>query len=203
MAFGHVAAGIGTARSSHCQIGAPLALFRLFRIGREDRRPRLGVLAPPLMGRAQPGRVVHARHHRIGVAVRAQRRAATVPPGVDTTHVEGAEAHVTTGATHTRQRIAVVEGGVVGLGHPCTVSAPFPDHHPLVVNARSTRKAQRSPHQHHEDQQKGRLERRPRCLIYLGNLAEREGFEPSVRLHVLRFSRPAYSATLAPLRRPA
>ncbi len=34
-----------------------------------------------------------------------------------------------------------------------------------------------------------------------GKLAEREGFEPSVPLRVLRFSRPAYSATLAPLRR--
>jgi hypothetical protein len=30
-------------------------------------------------------------------------------------------------------------------------------------------------------------------------MAEREGFEPSVRLPVLRFSRPAYSTTLAPL----
>ncbi len=31
-------------------------------------------------------------------------------------------------------------------------------------------------------------------------LAEREGFEPSIRLRVFRFSRPAYSTTLAPLR---
>jgi hypothetical protein len=34
-------------------------------------------------------------------------------------------------------------------------------------------------------------------------MAEREGFEPSVRLPVLRFSRPAYSTTLAPLRAEA
>ena len=33
-----------------------------------------------------------------------------------------------------------------------------------------------------------------------GILAEREGFEPSVRLHVQRFSRPAHSTTLPPLR---
>jgi hypothetical protein len=32
-------------------------------------------------------------------------------------------------------------------------------------------------------------------------MAEREGFEPSVRLPALRFSRPAYSTTLAPLHR--
>ena len=31
-------------------------------------------------------------------------------------------------------------------------------------------------------------------------LAEREGFEPSVRLHVQRFSRPPHSTTLPPLR---
>ena len=30
-------------------------------------------------------------------------------------------------------------------------------------------------------------------------MAEREGFEPSIRLRVFRFSRPAYSTTLAPL----
>ena len=32
-------------------------------------------------------------------------------------------------------------------------------------------------------------------------LAEREGFEPSVRLPVQRFSRPSHSTTLAPLPR--
>ena len=32
------------------------------------------------------------------------------------------------------------------------------------------------------------------------NMAEREGFEPSVRLHVQRFSRPPHSTTLPPLR---
>src|SRR5690242_15968635 len=34
-------------------------------------------------------------------------------------------------------------------------------------------------------------------------LAERVGFEPTVRLHAQRFSRPSRSTTLAPLPRPA
>ena len=34
---------------------------------------------------------------------------------------------------------------------------------------------------------------------YADNLAERVGFEPTVRLHVQRFSRPSQSATLSPL----
>ena len=38
----------------------------------------------------------------------------------------------------------------------------------------------------------------PACAGSFG--AEREGFEPSVRLPVHRFSRPAHSTTLAPLR---
>jgi hypothetical protein len=43
---------------------------------------------------------------------------------------------------------------------------------------------------------------RPMILQFNGIfavLAEREGFEPSIRLRVFRFSRPAYSTTLAPL----
>ena len=32
-------------------------------------------------------------------------------------------------------------------------------------------------------------------------MAEREGFEPPVRFHVRRFSRPVHSTTLPPLRR--
>lgn len=35
--------------------------------------------------------------------------------------------------------------------------------------------------------------------LYIQMLAEREGFEPSERLRAHRFSRPAYSTTLAPL----
>src|ERR1700716_3150081 len=34
-------------------------------------------------------------------------------------------------------------------------------------------------------------------------MAERVGFEPTVRLHAQRFSRPSRSTTLAPLRGPA
>src|SRR5216684_1289514 len=34
----------------------------------------------------------------------------------------------------------------------------------------------------------------------MGKLAERVGFEPTVRLHAQRFSRPSRSTTLAPLR---
>src|SRR5216684_9277937 len=37
----------------------------------------------------------------------------------------------------------------------------------------------------------------------MGKLAERVGFEPTVRLHAQRFSRPSRSTTLAPLRGPA
>src|SRR6185503_7317019 len=38
---------------------------------------------------------------------------------------------------------------------------------------------------------------------YLRKMAERVGFEPTVRLHAQRFSRPSRSTTLAPLRGPA
>ena len=41
--------------------------------------------------------------------------------------------------------------------------------------------------------------RRPRCPSR-NKLAERVGFEPTVRLHAQRFSRPSRSTTLAPLR---
>jgi ribose transport system substrate-binding protein len=37
-------------------------------------------------------------------------------------------------------------------------------------------------------------------LVTEGNLAERVGFEPTVRLHAQRFSRPSRSTTPAPLR---
>src|SRR6185436_20262901 len=37
----------------------------------------------------------------------------------------------------------------------------------------------------------------------MGKVAERVGFEPTVRLHAQRFSRPSRSTTLAPLRAAA
>src|SRR5262245_29859769 len=48
-----------------------------------------------------------------------------------------------------------------------------------------------------------RVDENPRSsIISIGYLAEREGFEPPVRLPVLRISSAARSTTLPPLRKP-